>query len=95
MENTNICSICFEIIDNKNLNYKILECKHKFHTTCIKKWFLENHKKLFDDIYLNGKCPLCRNLSEEYFIEDFDNFQLNKYSLFKIIFLRIIGHMFK
>jgi hypothetical protein len=39
------CSICFEIMDNKDNNH-ITTCNHAFHTFCIKRC---------------GKyCPLCR-----------------------------------
>lgn len=38
------CSIC---LDKLGLNYKTLNCGHKFHTNCLLR-------------LLNNKCPLCR-----------------------------------
>lgn len=46
------CSICMEPIESPNESLT-LECRHKYHVNCIKKW-KEN----------NESCPLCRdNLS--------------------------------
>lgn len=44
-----ICSICFE--DFSDNNCYTLECKHKFHTSCILKWFRND----------NSTCPLCKD----------------------------------
>jgi len=50
------CSIC---LTNDKLNIAILNCKHKFHQKCIKKW-LSYSLKLNKNVnkYIN-KCPLC------------------------------------
>ena len=49
------CSICLETIEKSEL--KELECKHKFHKSCLKKWEknLEN----------GHKCPYCRKEYKE------------------------------
>lgn len=47
------CTICLNSIvanDEHNENVKLVNCNHKFHTSCITKWF-QNEK-------LN--CPVCR-----------------------------------
>ena len=40
------CSICLEKL---NGNIKTLSCKHKFHTSCITRWYRNNKT-----------CPICR-----------------------------------
>lgn len=42
------CAICMEHIDNDLIGGQ-LQCKHAFHTNCIKKWFFKNLV-----------CPVCR-----------------------------------
>ena len=49
-ENTFDCPICFENVE-KNKAYRILECGHKFHKTCIDKWLYSEEK---------NSCPMCR-----------------------------------
>ena len=51
--NENICSICYESLENNEITNKIynLECNHKFHTDCIMKWFRNK----------NSTCPLCND----------------------------------
>lgn len=46
-----ICSICYDNISDKNKDKEIiqLECNHKFHKDCFKKWFS-----------INQSCPYCR-----------------------------------
>ena len=44
------CPICFEDVE-KNKAYRILECGHKFHKTCIDKWLYSSEK---------NSCPMCR-----------------------------------
>ena len=48
------CSICFEICDDSESPCCQLECKHKFHTSCIFKWMSKNNN-----------CPLCRKEVKE------------------------------
>ena len=58
MEENNVieqCAICFEDLTNNTFT---LECKHKFHTECIVKWFRND----------NSSCPLCKD------INTYDNF---------------------
>ena len=43
------CIICYDDFNDKECI--ILDCKHKFHLSCIDKWFL-NYDKNF--------CPLCK-----------------------------------
>lgn len=46
-EKLNDCSICYNKINNKQLN--VLSCGHKFHVSCINDWFERDNK-----------CPMCR-----------------------------------
>ena len=48
------CSICFEICDDSEAPCCQLECKHKYHTSCIFKWMSKNNN-----------CPLCRKEVKE------------------------------
>ena len=53
MEENNVieqCAICFEDLTNNTFT---LECKHKFHTECIVKWFRND----------NSSCPLCKDIN--------------------------------
>lgn len=43
------CSICFEDFEPPETNYSELQCKHIFHSDCIKGW-----------LYDNPHCPNCR-----------------------------------
>jgi hypothetical protein len=43
-----MCSICY-CNYNSNMDCQVLPCDHKFHSTCIKKWFTKKQN-----------CPLCR-----------------------------------
>ena len=45
------CSICLVDIENQLSDTKTLSCGHKYHTTCINTWLLENNT-----------CPYCRNV---------------------------------
>lgn len=47
MEN---CSICLEPLEDNVVELE--ECRHKFHSTCIVKWFRSQ----------NASCPQCRGL---------------------------------
>ena len=49
------CSICLEPLDNKFQIY-ILECRHQFHTTCLKEWY-KNSK-------LGYNCPMCNEIKD-------------------------------
>ena len=42
------CSICYEEISH---DAYVTECKHKFHTDCLKKWLQDHHS-----------CPMCRKV---------------------------------
>ena len=73
------CPICLEKITS---NKKKLKCQHTFHENCISKWY-ENSKynKYLDEPYKIGKCPVCRNKSEELFVDntEFDTLQNIKF----------------
>ena len=43
-----VCSICY-CNYNSNMDCQVLPCSHKFHSTCLKKWFTKKQN-----------CPLCR-----------------------------------
>lgn len=45
-----VCPICFEVMDG-NKDTKILQCRHKYHVTCILGWFIRC-----------GSCPMCRSI---------------------------------
>lgn len=47
----NICSICYEEINNDENNTHTLECNHCYHSSCIIKWFRSGH----------SNCPLCND----------------------------------
>jgi len=53
MNNENICSICYEELENSDENPNIykLECNHVYHSSCIIKWFRSGH----------NNCPLCND----------------------------------
>jgi len=57
------CGVCFNSIDSKHIGYSIqLECKHWFHSQCVKPWC----ERCLDK---NNQptCPLCRQIiSNEY-----------------------------
>lgn len=55
------CPICMETLDE---SVKELECGHKFHVDCAIKWFRSEQS--------HGRCPMCRNQS--------DNVKLNYFS---------------
>ena len=44
---THDCSICMDALCTEHIT--LTECKHFFHTKCLKEWNV-----------LNRKCPLCR-----------------------------------
>lgn len=46
-----ICSICYDDLNENVKPTYNLECNHKFHTDCIIKWFRLN----------NDNCPLCND----------------------------------
>ena len=46
-----VCSICYEDLNENIKPVYNLECNHKFHTDCIIKWFRLN----------NDNCPLCND----------------------------------
>ena len=47
-EESEICTICLEDLDNREDNYA-LNCNHKFHRDCITRW-----------LHTSPNCPLCR-----------------------------------
>ena len=57
------CGICLENINTKCINYSIeLECKHWFHSKCVKLW----STKCIDN-NTQPTCPFCRQIiSNEY-----------------------------
>ena len=44
----NICSICYEILNNKENNLITTRCNHTFHKSCLDKWN-------------RSTCPMCRH----------------------------------
>lgn len=47
-----LCSICMELLNYNNYQIQILnQCKHRFHSDCIEKWFKEK-----------PCCPCCRHI---------------------------------
>ena len=42
------CAICLSTINKEN-NFWVTPCKHKFHGTCLMKWYVSNQS-----------CPVCR-----------------------------------
>jgi len=44
-----LCSVCLESFEDRQVTRKILECQHNFHITCIDHWFEKS-----------GACPVCR-----------------------------------
>ena len=55
MADINECSICLELLDNTYQLY-VLECGHKYHTTCLTDWYKNPIAKY--------KCPLCNEKSD-------------------------------
>lgn len=49
MNNDDICSICYDSLEDNNTTE--IECGHKYHINCIIKWFRTG----------NQKCPLCND----------------------------------
>ena len=49
-----ICVICRENLNTEQV-FKLPECGHTFHTTCIISWFRRNH----------NKCPCCNHTGDE------------------------------
>ncbi|XP_055593246.1 uncharacterized protein LOC129744644 [Uranotaenia lowii] len=45
------CSICFDLIFDKDNTTWVLPCKHKFHPECIDRW-----------VQQNNSCPICRKM---------------------------------
>ena len=43
------CAICSETESHEKQSSVILNCRHKFHPTCLKKW-----------LTIRGSCPMCR-----------------------------------
>lgn len=64
------CSICLN--SNKNDIFKKLKCNHKFHISCIIKWFNECE-------YMN--CPICRQNIEIPYLFNFNQNTKNVYKL--------------
>ena len=48
----NICYICLDSFNKKNLIRSMITCDHYFHKECIDKWFITSGKI---------KCPICRD----------------------------------
>jgi hypothetical protein len=49
-----ICPICYEILYEK-ISHTIMECEHKFHSSCLIEWFRTSN---------NTSCPYCRNTKD-------------------------------
>jgi hypothetical protein len=52
-EHKDCCIICLNDFNLEEPTYTIEECRHKFHTNCLLKWFISN----------NSSCPTCRNIN--------------------------------
>lgn len=66
--NSDECPICYEKLDD---NVYILNCLHKFHDYCLKKYIIINNRMQFS--MCNKKCPTCRHIifkSETIFLTD-------------------------
>ena len=78
------CSICLTKI---NKNEMKLDCGHKFHKNCIKKWLISEKKVVVfnenDNLNLDGSCPLCRKKFCKIFISDLDDENFNVKIKFK------------
>jgi len=77
-ESKELCSICLEEINEKNVEsiYSLQTCNHKFHCKCILEMFISGY---------TDTCPLCRTLITYSNISNisYSNFKLNlifKYS---------------
>lgn len=90
MENTNICCICLEEIQN---NISFFDCSHNMHEKCINTWIDTNLNK---DKY--PRCPLCKqdcnyNYLMNYIInnkkENFDTNNIN-YTPYNLDYQNII-----
>jgi hypothetical protein len=46
-----LCSICMDLLNDENQIEILNECKHRFHQTCIQKWFKQKNC-----------CPCCRHI---------------------------------
>ena len=44
------CAICQETLDSRETGTQLRNCRHQFHTTCIRGWF-----------EMSVRCPVCRN----------------------------------
>ena len=67
-----VCSICMELL-NENNEIKILDqCKHRFHSNCIQKWF-----------QFKSCCPCCRQVYQNNNLPSNSNFK-NKFISFSI-----------
>jgi hypothetical protein len=54
IDNDSMCVICRENLNTEQI-YKLPECNHEFHTTCIISWFRRNH----------NTCPCCNNTGND------------------------------
>jgi hypothetical protein len=59
-----ICAICRDTLAHPRI--VSLECQHKFHTNCIKGWYIRDHKT----------CPVCR---DPYQLEESACFHCQRY----------------
>ena len=46
------CAICLDDETNKDKEFKVLDCEHKFHTICVEQ-------------VINNLCPLCRQIIDK------------------------------
>jgi hypothetical protein len=74
MAQNDICSICFDDLDNNSINK--LSCNHIFHKDCINEWFSRN---------IIQTCPYCRKVNENNIwninnIDEAITFYKNKYN---------------
>ena len=66
--NENICSICYEELNNEDNNIHTLECNHCYHSSCIIKWFRNG----------NNNCPLCNDSTIDTNMSDYTKIETIK-----------------
>ncbi|EYU41051.1 hypothetical protein MIMGU_mgv1a024926mg [Erythranthe guttata] len=51
LEEREVCAVCLDALCQKNNNIGVLECKHEYHSDCIKKW-----------LRVKNFCPMCKSV---------------------------------
>ncbi|EYU41099.1 hypothetical protein MIMGU_mgv1a018383mg, partial [Erythranthe guttata] len=52
LEEREVCAVCLDAMCQENNNTGILECKHDYHSDCIRKW-----------LRLKNFCPMCKSVA--------------------------------